>query len=233
MMGTSEPVAALSEADRSQIPWQLWLDHPEKSWVRNIFFQVHFWVGAVVGAYIFVMSVSGSLIVYRNELSRKVSIEWLVDLHENLLAGSTGRWVNGIGAVCLALLCVTGAVIWWPGTKYWRRSLTVEWRASFARINWDLHSAAGLWCFLFVLMWAVSGIYLVFQDQFVVSVFLDPAGRVASWLTQLHVGRFNGLTEAVWALLGLIPAVLAFTGVFICCRRVIFKKPSNPNQTAN
>ena len=43
--------------------WQQWLDHPEKSRARNAFFQIHFWVGAVVGAYIFVMSVSGSLIV--------------------------------------------------------------------------------------------------------------------------------------------------------------------------
>jgi hypothetical protein len=28
--------------------------------------------------------------------------------------------------------------------------------------------------------------------------------------------------------LGLVPALLAFTGVFICCRRVFYKKPSNP-----
>jgi hypothetical protein len=52
----------------------------------------------------------------------------------------------------------------------------------------EMHGAAGFWCLPFVLMWAVSGIYLVFQDQFVVSsVFLDPAGRVAPWLTQLHL----------------------------------------------
>jgi uncharacterized iron-regulated membrane protein len=68
---------------------------PGESRVRNVFFQVHFWVGAVVGVYIFVMSASGSLIVFRNKLSGKVSVEWLVDLHENLLAdrlaaGSTG-----------------------------------------------------------------------------------------------------------------------------------------------
>jgi len=31
-------------------------------------------------------------------------------------------------------------------------SLTVSWRAHFARINWDLHSALGFWCFLFVLL---------------------------------------------------------------------------------
>jgi len=118
---------------RKMTAWQTWLDHPEKSRVRNVLFQVHFWVGAVIAAYIFVMSVSGSLIVYRNELSGKVSVEWLVNLHENWLAGSTGRWVNGIGAICLTLLCLTGAVIWWPGTKHWRPSLTVDWSAHFPR----------------------------------------------------------------------------------------------------
>jgi hypothetical protein len=27
----------------------------------------------------------------------------------------------------------------------------------------------------------------------------------------------------------LAPAIVAFTGVFICCRRIIYQKPSNPN----
>lgn len=209
--------------------WQQWRDHPEKSWVRNVFYQVHFWVGALVAAYIFVMSISGSLIVYRDELfAMGFSVEWIADLHANLLTGSTGRVVNGIGAICLTVLCLTGAVIWWPGMNYWRRSLTVEWRAHFPRINWDLHSALGFWCFVFVLMWGVSGIYLALPDQFTAALLLDPAADVTSWLPQLHFGRFGGVVEAVWALLGLVPAVLAFTGMFICCRRVIFKKPSNP-----
>jgi uncharacterized iron-regulated membrane protein len=209
--------------------WQQWRDHPEKSWLRNLFFKIHFWVGAMVGAYIFMMSVSGSVIVFRNELfGMGFSVERIVDLHENLLTGSTGRIVNGIGAISLALLCLTGAAIWWPGTKYWRRSLTIEWRAHFARINWDLHSALGFWCLIFVTMWGLSGIYLVFPNQFGRVLFLDPAGSVTFWLTQLHFGRFNWFTEAGWALMGLVPAILAFTGVFICCRRVIFKKPSNP-----
>jgi uncharacterized iron-regulated membrane protein len=214
--------------------WQTWRDRPEKSWVRQLLFQIHLWVGAVVAAYVFVMSLSGSVIVYRDTLvASGVSVKRIVDLHENWLSGSTGRVGNGIGAIGLTLLCVTGAVIWWPGIPHWRRSLTVDWRASFARINWDLHSAAGFWCFFFVLMWAVSGMYLVFQDRFVVSWVLDPAGRVSGWLTQLHFGRFGWFTEAVWALVGLVPAILAFTGVFICCRRVIFKRPSNPKHTAN
>jgi uncharacterized iron-regulated membrane protein len=119
--------------------WQQWLQHPEKSWVRHTFFQIHLSLGVGVSVYILLMSISGSLIVHRNELSKRLSIEWLVNLHENLLSGSTGRLVNGIGAICVTSLCLTGAIIWWPGIKNWRRSLTVSWRAPFARIIWDLH----------------------------------------------------------------------------------------------
>jgi len=213
--------------------WQQWLQHPERSRLRHIFFKVHLAVGAGVGVYVLLMSISGSMIVYRNELSRRFSIEWLVNLHENLLSGSTGRLVNGVGAICVTSLGLTGAIIWWPGIKYWRRSLTVSWGASFARIMWDLHSALGFWCFLFILVWGVSGIYFSFPQFFNPLLVLDPADHFTDqglfWLTQLHFGRFGWFTEALWILLGLVPAVLAFTGVFICCRRMIYKKPCNPN----
>ncbi len=189
--------------------WQQWLDHPERSWARNVFFQVHFLVGAVVGVYIFVMSVSGSLIVYRNELSGKVSVEWLVNLHENWLAGSTGRGVNGIGAICLTLLCLTGAVIWWPGTKHWRRSLIVDWSAHFPRINWDLHSALGFWFFGFVAVWGLSGIYFSFPQPFNALLLLDPADRFTDtgmfWLSELHFGRFGWLPRLFGRSLDLCP----------------------------
>ncbi len=213
--------------------WQQWLQHPERSRLRTAFFQIHLWVGAGAAAYILLMSISGSVIVYRNELSKTFSIEWLVKLHENLLAGSIGRVVNGIGAICVTSLCLTGAVIWWPGVKNWRRSLTVSWRAHFARINWDLHSALGFWCFFFILLWGISGIYFSFPHLFDPLFILDPADHFTDqglfWLSQLHFGRFGWFTEAPWSLLGLVPAVLAFSGVFICCRRMIYKKPSNPN----
>jgi uncharacterized iron-regulated membrane protein len=214
--------------------WQQWLDRPEKFWMRNVFFQVHLWVGAIFGAYLFVMSVSGSLIVYRNELSGRLFVERLVNLHENWLVGSTGHWINGIGAIGLILLCLTGMVIWWPGAKHWRRSLTVDWSAHFPRINWDLHSAFGFWLFGFVAVWGISGMYLSFPQPFNALLLIDPDDRFTdaslSLLSRLHFGRFGWFAEAVWALFGLVPAILAFTGVFICCRRVMFKKPSNPRR---
>ena len=214
--------------------WQQWLKQPQTLWLYNTLFQIHFWIGAVTGVYVALMSVTGSVIVYRNELSRWTSVEWIVKLHSNLLLGSTGRLVNGIGGICLTLLCLTGAIIWWPGVKNWRRSLTVSWSSQFPRINWDLHSALGFWSFLFVLLWGISGIYFSFPQWFAVLLLLDPADRVTDqglyWLSELHFGRFGWFTQAVWAVAGLVPAVLAFTGTFICCRRVIYKKPSNPNR---
>jgi uncharacterized iron-regulated membrane protein len=93
-------------------------------------------------------------------------ISWLLNLHVNLLAGPTGRIVNGVCAILLTLLSLTGAVIWWPGIKNWRRSLTVNPRANWKRINWDLHSAVGFWTFAFFFMWSFTGIYLVFPAPF-------------------------------------------------------------------
>jgi uncharacterized iron-regulated membrane protein len=212
--------------------WKQWLQQPQKLSLHTSLFQVHFWVGAAAGAYLTLMSITGSIIVFRNQLSGWRSVEWLVKLHTNLQAGSVGRVVNGIGAGSLTLLCLTGAIIWWPGVKYWHRSLQVNWRANLPRVNWDLHSALGFWCFPFVLLWGVSGFYFAFPQAFSIFFVLDPADRITDqwlfWLSELHFGRFTRLTEALWAALGLVPGVLSFTGTFICCRRVIFKKPSNP-----
>jgi len=219
--------------------WQRWLEHPEHVWVRNAFLQVHLWVGVGAGLYITLMSVSGSILVYSNRPSARFPVEWLADLHGNLVSGSTGRLVNGVGAICVTLLCLTGAVIWWPGIQHWRRSLTVDWKAHFGRVNWDLHSSLGFWCLLLVLMWAISGIYLCFPQPF--SALVDllepgvPSGKlrfgdqVLFWLSNLHFGRFGWFSQTVWTVFGLVPAVLSFTGVFLYCHRMIYKRISNPN----
>jgi uncharacterized iron-regulated membrane protein len=157
-----------------------------------------------------------------------------VELHANLQFGIAGRAVNGVGAVCLTLLCLTGAIIWWPGIAHWRRSLTVNWKSSFARVNWDLHNTLGFWCFLFVILWGISGIYFAFPQPFngVVDLFQPPSagdklqlGDLALlWLSNLHFGRFDWFTEALWTVLGLVPAALSFTGIFMCCHRLFVRK---------
>jgi uncharacterized iron-regulated membrane protein len=101
---------------------------------------------------------------------------------------------------------------------------------------WDLHSALGFWCFLFVLVWGISGIYFAFPQAFNTAFGLfDPHDKVTDQLllalSDLHFGRFGWFTEIVWAMLGLVPAILSITGVFLCCRRMIYKTSSPRDQT--
>lgn len=215
--------------------WRQWVQHPERFWLRNCIFLIHLVVGTGLGLYIVLMSLTGSVIVYRNEFESIPSfvpvIEWTVNFHENLLFGQKGRFVNGIGAMGLILLGLTGAVVWWPGIKNWRRALRIDWGAPFARFNWDLHSAIGFWGLVFVLVWGVTGFYFSFPNLVnAVFAFFDPRDQVTNsflyWLTMLHFGRFGPFAEAVWTTVGFMPALLSFTGVFLCCRRVIFKAPS-------
>ena len=277
--------------------WQRWVHRPQNLLVRRILFQIHLWVGVGVGLYVAVISISGSAIIFSQDLGRRASkavvvtdsgrprmpleeveqsvrrayptyeilslaepekadqpevvilerrkerierlfdpytgadlgnprsgvgrvLSWLADLHDNLLSGLTGRTLNGIGAFLLAVMSFTGAIMWWPGIKNWKRSLTINRGARFARLNWDLHSAVGFWCFLFVLIWGISGICLCFPGA--LDVLLGSQFRL--WITRLHFGRFNGITEVVWTILGLAPAVLAGTGALMWWNRVLSKK---------
>jgi uncharacterized iron-regulated membrane protein len=214
---------------------QLWLDHPEQVPLRQVLFQLHLWLGALLAAWMLIMSISGSVLVFRDQFERYFSISWLLRLHTTLLAGSRGQLVNAGGAFVLLVLCATGAVIWWPGRAHWRRShLTIDWRGSLPRITWDAHAALGFWFFGFVFLWGLSGLYLSQFRLFDLLYRLDPndrlADRVLFALAELHFGRFNIFTKIIWSGVGLVPAVLAITGFFICCRRVIFHKSSNPKR---
>jgi uncharacterized iron-regulated membrane protein len=100
------------------------------------------------------------------ELPEKSMVRTVQDLHFDLLAGRTGRVVNGAGAFLLLGLCLTGLVIWWPGLPNWRRGFTIDFRRSWRRIVWDLHSATGIWTVAMIAMWAVTGVYFAFPSQF-------------------------------------------------------------------
>jgi hypothetical protein len=166
-------------------PWQRWVRQPQKTGLRRAVLQVHRWSGIGLGLYIFFISVTGSVLVYRNELyvaalpSPTVDeaqtdgsnlgfwlVSQLIELHASLLAGPTGRAVNGLGAAAVVLMVLTGLVIWWPGIRRWRRSLTVRRGVGWKRLTWDLHSAIGFWSSAVVLVFALSGLYLCFPEVF-------------------------------------------------------------------
>lgn len=220
-----------------------WLRRPQNVWLRRALFQIHLWTGIALGLYILAISVSGSAIVFRNEIyehaddgprivpvrgepltedalkaavlrtypgysvgfifpgrepnyatevwmdlddSRKQRLfdpytgedlgpsipyaiqitSWMMELHTDLLAEDTGRWWNGVASIIMTLTCLTGIVVWWPGLDKWVRSLWVNPRSGWKRINWDLHSAIGFWSFALVFMWAFTGVFLVWPEPF-------------------------------------------------------------------
>lgn len=48
--------------------WKRWVRQPQTLWLRKAFFQLHLWTGIGLGLYVLLISVSGSAIVFRNEL---------------------------------------------------------------------------------------------------------------------------------------------------------------------
>lgn len=258
-----------------------WIRHPQQLWIRRANLQVHLWAGVILAVYVTIIGVTGSILVFGDELYRLSDpnpwhqldpkqpsagiavvlhnlrssypqmriislmgptatepvftavvqrrrrmtvalnpvtgqvlsevrrrhswLDWIYDLHENLLARRTGRVVNGCCAAALLLLAVTGLVNWWPGIQSWRRALRVDFRRSWKRVNFDLHSAVGFWGLGFVILWAGSGIYfawpakvLAFVDRLspVVNV-LPPSVRVAptNYITPLD---FNAILRRAY-----------------------------------
>src|SRR5687767_14772554 len=45
-----------------------WLRQPQRVWLRRASFQIHLWTGIAIGLYVVVLSVTGSVLVYRNEI---------------------------------------------------------------------------------------------------------------------------------------------------------------------
>jgi len=100
------------------------------------------------------------------ELPESSLIRTLQDLHFNLLTGRRGRTINGIGALCLLAMCITGSILWWRGRMQRRRGLTVDLTAPWPRMLRELHEVVGIWTLAFLFLWAVTALSLTFPRQF-------------------------------------------------------------------
>lgn len=168
----------------------------------------------------------------------------VVSLHDDLLLGRpNGTLANGWLSLVFTLIVLTGAIVWWPGIARWKRSLSVKITAGWRRFTWDLHSALGSWLLVFMVMWGISGWYLGMPDPLtnLVERWSDPEGPIGErpgdlflqWLTRLHFGRWRDPSwgpwlKAVWAFVGMVPAVMFVTGLLMWWNRVVRRRVTMP-----
>lgn len=57
-----------SATSRPRSLFQRLLRHPQQLWARRAIFQIHLWAGILLGLYLIVISLSGSILVFREEL---------------------------------------------------------------------------------------------------------------------------------------------------------------------
>ena len=91
-------------------------------------------------------------------------VDWMVDLHRNLLAGKTDRKANGAVGVVLFTLAGTGMLLWLMGARKWRAWISVRPQGGSRRFHFELHRAVRLWSYGLLTVVAFAGIGLAYPD---------------------------------------------------------------------
>ncbi len=88
-------------------------------------------------------------------------------LHQCLLLNyDVGHYIVGGATLVIFMMIITGIVLWWPKNKAaLRQRLWFRWKQStkWKRKNYDIHNIGGIYTFLFVLLFAVTGLVWTFD----------------------------------------------------------------------
>ena len=69
-----------------------------------------------------------------------------------------GSMITGIATIIFTLGCLTGLIIWFPQkVRYWRQGLKIKWKASWKRVNHDLHNTLAFYALFFLLLMGLTG----------------------------------------------------------------------------
>jgi uncharacterized iron-regulated membrane protein len=247
--------------------------------LRTWSFYIHTWCGLAVALYAIVIGVSGSLLVWQDELEaleypefhsapparisttadqvletvrrvipegRPISVTWPNDdtpywmsyvllkvgaqevyvdpasgmvrgmrdtqggwvgvlsrLHTNLLAGSTGRKVNSYAAIILVLLCLSGAILWWPGAGHVRNRFRLSWISGWWKFGWKLHHVTGAVSVVFIALLSITGTYFYWSSSYVRAVSTvfartaePPIGQVEPGSSVLSASQLEAAARA-------------------------------------
>ena len=88
----------------------------------------------------------------------------VLDLHRHLILGDVGKFITGCSCLIFVFMLLSGLVLWWPKKiKNIKQRLTIKWKASFKRVNWDFHSTFGFYTFFVLLIISLTGLTWSFK----------------------------------------------------------------------
>lgn len=96
----------------------------------------------------------------------KGTVDWLIDLHRNLLSGKEGRKAVGVSGIVLFILSISGILMWLTSRRNWRAWISAPRPGSRRRFHFELHRLSGLWACAFLAVMSFTGIGLAFPDSF-------------------------------------------------------------------
>ncbi len=161
------------------------------------------------------------------------AVDWVGDVHAELMLGNLGTRINGVGGVLFVLMSLTGLMIWWQGRTRWVEGMQIK-RHSQRIFIWQLHSFIGFWTLLLMLAWGISAFQIGFPEYMNALVDwldTDPEDyeRPDGWLRFLRDVHFTRIGEGEWVRWGWIiasfaPTVLFISGFLLWWKRVVMRQ---------
>jgi uncharacterized iron-regulated membrane protein len=96
---------------------------------------------------------------------RRPLMSLIMQLHYCLLVDSFGVKLVGYISLLALISVISGLYLWWPITGKFRKALHFRKKASFKRFNYDLHTIAGVYSSLVLILMLTSGIYFNLPDE--------------------------------------------------------------------
>lgn len=116
-------------------------------------------------------------------------IRIVTNIHTSLLLNSVGEYITGIASLILLILTISGLRLWIPQKwKQLKSVLTVNFKASFKRQNYDWHNVIGFYSSPIVVFLSLTGVCIAFSIIIVPFLFIlngkSPQGVVQIFNTK-------------------------------------------------
>ena len=142
--------------------------------MRKICLKIHKWLALPLGVFMAILCFTGFLLLVIKDISPLLGMEegidpfykavkqlhrWLFMMPNNPHGGlSVGRVIMAVSSMCMALVLLTGVVVWWPKSKKMLKNrLKVSTNKGFRRFVYDTHVSLGIYAFVFLFLMAITG----------------------------------------------------------------------------